>query len=105
MPYLYTTTEEMSRTGVPDRAADLRGLPRCDAGQASDGPDAASEFLFGPEILVAPAPYPDELDDYFVQLAASHLVRLLDWREAAATAEDEQPATWNSPPRRKRWRG
>jgi alpha-glucosidase len=30
--------------------------------------DAASEFLFGPDILVAPAPYPDELDDYFVQL-------------------------------------
>jgi alpha-glucosidase len=68
MPYLYTTAEEMSRTGLPidrtlflefpDAARDLHPIDL----------DAPSEFLFGPDLLVAPAPYPDEVDSYEVQL-------------------------------------
>ncbi len=68
MPYLYTTADEMSRTGLPivrtlflefpDAARDLHPIDL----------DAPAEFLFGPDILVAPAPYPDELDKYEVLL-------------------------------------
>ena len=68
MPYLYTTAEEMSRTGVPIVRPIFRRLPRRHAGQASDGPGRGERVSLGPDILVAPAPYPDELDDYFVQL-------------------------------------
>jgi alpha-glucosidase len=32
--------------------------------------DASSEFLLGPDLLVAPASYPDELDDYSVEFPA-----------------------------------
>lgn len=70
MPYLYTVAEEASRTGLPivrplflefpDAASDHHPLD-LDAG-------GAAEFLFGPDLLVAPAPYPDELDDYAAEL-------------------------------------
>jgi alpha-glucosidase len=32
--------------------------------------DASSEFMLGPDLLVAPAPWPDERDDYTVELPA-----------------------------------
>jgi alpha-glucosidase len=70
MPYIYTIAEEASRTGIPmvrplflefpDAAADRHPMD-VDAG-------AASEFLFGPDLLIAPAPYPDELDRYSAEL-------------------------------------
>jgi alpha-glucosidase len=68
MPYLYTTTETMSRTGVPIVRPIFVDFPDATPDKHPMDLDAASEFLFGPDILVAPAPYPDELDDYFVQL-------------------------------------
>src|SRR6201996_4314062 len=68
MPYLYTTTEEMSRTGVPIVRPIFVDFPDATPDKHPMDLDAAGEFLFGPDILVAPAPYPDELDDYFVQL-------------------------------------
>jgi alpha-glucosidase len=68
MPYLYTTTEEMSRTGVPIVRPIFVEFPDATPDKHPMDNDTPNEFLFGPDILVAPAPYPDELDDYFVQL-------------------------------------
>ena len=69
MPYLYTLAEEASRTGIPiirplfleypDAAPDHHPLDIDNA--------ASSEFLVGSDLLVAPAPYPDELDIYTVE--------------------------------------
>lgn len=68
MPYLYTVAEEMSRTGLPITRPLFLEFPKA----APDGHpvdlDAESEFLFGPNLLVAPSPYPDELDAYEVIL-------------------------------------
>ena len=68
MPYLYTLAEEMSRTGLPIVRPLFLEFPNA----ATDGHpvdlDAASEFMFGPDLLIAPAPYPDELDPYNVEL-------------------------------------
>jgi len=68
MPYLYTTAEEMSRTGLPmvrplflefpDGAGDLSPLDLTDSGS----------FLLGADLLVAQSPFPDEMDDYTVAL-------------------------------------
>jgi alpha-glucosidase len=68
MPYLYTTTEEMTRTGVPILRPLFVEFPDATPDKHPMDVDTPNEFLFGPDILVAPAPYPDELDDYFVQL-------------------------------------
>jgi len=68
MPYLYTTAEEMSRTGLPIMRPLFLEFPDATADLHPIDLDAPAEFLFGPDILVAPAPYPDELDKYEVQL-------------------------------------
>jgi alpha-glucosidase len=73
MPYLYTLAEEASRTGLPmlrplfleypDAAPDRHPI---DLDQA-----AASEFLLGANLLIAPPPYPEETDAYSVELPSS----------------------------------
>ena len=68
MPYLYSTAEEMSRTGLPIERPLFLEFPDVAEDRHPIDLDAPSEFLFGPDILVAPAPYPDELDKYEVQL-------------------------------------
>lgn len=68
MPYLYTTAEEMSRTGLPIMRPLFLEFPR----GAKDGSplDLANggSFLMGGSLLVAQSPFPDEMDDYTVAL-------------------------------------
>ena len=68
LPYIYTTAEEMSRTGLPMMRPLFLEFP----GGTGDGTpfDLANgnAFLLGPDLLVAQSPYPDELDDYTVAL-------------------------------------
>jgi len=68
LPYLYTTAEEMSRTGLPIVRTLFLEFPEAVQDLHPIDLDSPAEFLFGPDILVAPAPYPDELDKYEVQL-------------------------------------
>jgi alpha-glucosidase len=68
MPYLYSTAEEMSRTGLPIVRPLFLEFPDAAEDRHPIDLDAPAEFLFGPDLLVAPAPYPDELDKYEVQL-------------------------------------
>ena len=68
MPYLYTTAEEMSRTGLPIVRPLFLEFPDAAEDRHPIDLDAPAEFLFGPDILVAPAPYPDELDKYELHL-------------------------------------
>jgi alpha-glucosidase len=73
LPYIYTLAEEASRTGLPlvrplflefpDAAADRHPMD-IDSG-------AGAEFLLGPDLLVAPQPYPDETDNYQVEFPTS----------------------------------
>jgi len=70
MPYFYTLAEEASRTGLPlvrpiflefpDAAADRHPL---DVEMT-----ASAEFLLGADLLIAPAPWPDQTEDYPVEL-------------------------------------
>lgn len=67
MPYLYTTAEEMARTGLPiDRPLFLE-FPDATKDKHPLDLDAGNEFLFGPDLLIASQPYADELDDYQVK--------------------------------------
>ncbi|MGB6689386.1 MAG: TIM-barrel domain-containing protein [Terracidiphilus sp.] len=68
MPYLYTTAEEMSRTGLPIVRPLFLEFPDGSAdGSPLDLSDSGS-FLLGSDLLVAQSPYPDEMDDYSVAL-------------------------------------
>jgi alpha-glucosidase len=68
LPYIYTTAEEMSRTGLPIMRPIFLEFPDGGGdGQPLDLSDSNS-FLLGPDLLVAQSPYPDEVDDYTVTL-------------------------------------
>ena len=73
MPYLYTLAEEASRTGLPmvrplflefpDAATDRHPL--------DDDLAASAEFLLGPDLLIAPPPFSDQMDDYHVEFPSA----------------------------------
>jgi alpha-glucosidase len=68
MPYIYTTAEEMSRTGLPMMRPLFLEFP----GSAVEGQPIdvvnGNTFLLGPDLLVAQGAYPDEMDDLVVRL-------------------------------------
>ncbi len=68
LPYIYSTAEEMSRTGLPIMRPLFLEFPQGAAdGQPLDLSDSGS-FLLGPDLLIAQSPFPDEVDDYSVTL-------------------------------------
>ncbi|HEY4661068.1 MAG TPA: TIM-barrel domain-containing protein [Terriglobales bacterium] len=67
MPYLYTAVEEMSRTGVPVLRPLFLEFPETTADKHPFDLDAPNEFLFGSDLLIAPAPFPEKPDAYTVK--------------------------------------
>ena len=68
MPYLYTTAEETSRTGLPIMRPLFLEFPHATRDGHPFDLDSGNEFLFGPDILVAPNPSPEEVAPYEVHL-------------------------------------
>ena len=71
MPYLYTTAEEMSRTGLPIMRPLFLEFPNGGTGGEPVDLSTGNAFLLGPDLLVAQSPYPDEMDDYTVALPSA----------------------------------
>ena len=68
LPYIYTVTEEMSRTGLPIVRPLFLEFPNGTGdGQPLDLANSGS-FLLGANLLIAQSPFPDEMDDYTVAL-------------------------------------
>ena len=66
LPYIYTTAEEMSRTGLPIMRPLFLDFPK---GNGDGEPlDGGNTFLLGSDLLIAQSPYPDEVDEYTVAL-------------------------------------
>jgi alpha-glucosidase len=68
MLYLYTVAEEMSRTGLPIMRPLFLEFPDATTDGHPLDLDAGSEFLFGPDLLVAPNPSPEEIAPYEVHV-------------------------------------
>ena len=68
MPYLYTSAEELSRTGLPIVRPLFLEFPDATKDRHPMDLDAGNEFLFGSNLLVAPAVYPEKPDAYTVEL-------------------------------------
>ena len=64
MSYLYTTAEEMSRTGIPLMRPLFLEFPNASKDKHPIDLNTGNEFLVGPDLLVAPPQYPDMRDDY-----------------------------------------
>ncbi|MBB5063883.1 alpha-glucosidase [Granulicella mallensis] len=68
MPYLYTTAEETSHDGVPILRPLFLEFPHATSDSHPLDQDAPGEFFFGPSILVAASPSPEEVAPYTVIL-------------------------------------
>jgi alpha-glucosidase len=93
MPYLYTAAEEMSRTGMPIVRPLFLEFPDATKDRHPMDLDAGNEFLFGRNLLVAPAIYAEKTDAYPVELP------VVDWynywtgeRVDGGTLSDGAPA-------------
>ena len=70
LPYLYTAAEELSRTGLPIIRPLFLEFPNATPDSHPLDLDAGNEFLFGPDLLVAPPPFPEQPDSYALALPA-----------------------------------
>jgi alpha-glucosidase len=68
MPYLYTVAEETSRTGLPIMRPLFLEFPNATTDGHPIDLDSGSEFLFGPSLLIAPSPLPEDVGQYEVNL-------------------------------------
>jgi len=68
LPYLYTSAEETSRNGIPIIRPLFLEYPHATADNHPLDNDAPGEFFFGPSILVASSPLPDDVAPYEVHL-------------------------------------
>ena len=69
LPYLYTTAEESSHSGIPLMRPLFVEFPHATADEHPiDLDDNGSEFMVGESLLVAPNPSPDEIASYEVHL-------------------------------------
>lgn len=99
MPYLYTLADEASRTGLPIVRPLFLEFPEAmpDGHPIDVDTAAAAEFLFGPDLLVAPQPYPEELDDYSVELPSPAWYNF--WTGERVKTEASAGAPVNAPDR------
>ncbi|HEY6770690.1 MAG TPA: TIM-barrel domain-containing protein [Candidatus Sulfotelmatobacter sp.] len=66
LPYIYTLAEEASRTGMPLNRPVFLEFPEIFAPSSPGFDHLDTEFLLGPDLLVAPPPFGEMIDDYVV---------------------------------------
>lgn len=73
MPYLYTLADEASQTGLPIVRPLFLEYPDATPDHHPIDTDipASGEFLVGHDLLIAPSPFPEELDTYTVEFPSS----------------------------------
>ncbi len=100
LPYIYTTAEEASRTGIPIMRPLFLEFPDATPDRSPLDLTAGSEFLFGPDLLIAPPPYPDEVQSYTVTFPPvpwyDYWTGRLVAQGAVASAAPSQPAPLRS---------
>jgi alpha-glucosidase len=85
LPYLYTAMEEMSRTGIPALRPLFMEFPQTSVEGVPIDVAAGNQFLFGSDLLVAPAPFPDRLESYSVHFPG------VDWYDYWSGKKVDRP--------------
>jgi alpha-glucosidase len=98
LPYLYTVMEDNTRTGLPLLRPLFLEFPDAtpDRHPIDVDVDTSGEFMVGPDLLVAAAPFPEKLDDYDAKLPTAGWYDLwtgkrVEARSAAVLAGGLQP--------------
>jgi len=73
LPYLYTTMEDNTRTGLPLLRPLFLEFPNAapDHHPLDIDLNTSGEFMVGPDLIVAPPPFPDKMDRYQATLPSS----------------------------------
>jgi len=66
LPYIYTLAEESSRTGLPMMRPIFLEFPEVFTPPSNGFGNLDTEFLLGPNLLIAPQSFAETLDDYVV---------------------------------------
>jgi len=101
LPYIYTAVEELSRTGLPVARPLFLEFPNATADSHPLDLDAGNEFLFGRDLLVAPPPFPEQVDNYQLKLPPGVWYDYWtgDKVQPAATEKDPPPGSLLIQPR------
>lgn len=91
LPYIYTVVEELSRTGLPVVRPLFLEFPNATADSHPLDLDAGNEFLFGPDLLVAPPPFPEQPDGYVLKLPPGIWYDYWTGDEIRASTTDKGP--------------
>lgn len=93
LPYIYTVVEEMSRTGLPVVRPLFLEFPNATEDLHPMDLDAGNEFLFGPDLLVAPPPFPEQPDSYRLRLPAGVWYDYWTGEKIQAAKTEAEPAS------------
>jgi len=66
LPYIYSLADESSRTGLPMMRPVFLDFPEIFAPNSGGFDHLDTEFLLGPDLLIAPPPFAETRDDYAV---------------------------------------
>ncbi len=97
LPYLYTLVEEFSRTGIPVVRPLFLEFPSATADLHPLDLDASNEFLFGPDLLVAPAPFAEQPDRYPLKLPPGAWYDYWTGEMISAGTKDSKVSNENAP--------
>jgi len=100
MPYLYSLAEEASRTGLPIVRPLFLEFPDAapDHHPLDVDPPSSAEFLLGPDLLIAPSPWPEQLDDYFAELPSANWYDYWTGKKIEVSSGPVDPAQSSSKP-------
>jgi alpha-glucosidase len=97
LPYLYTLVEESSRTGLPVVRPLFLEFPSATADLHPLDLDAGNEFLFGPNLLVAPAPLAEQPDRYPLKLPPGLWYDYWTGQAISTASKDGKPTNGGDP--------
>jgi alpha-glucosidase len=91
LPYIYTAADELSRTGLPIVRPLFLEFPNATQDSHPLDLDAGNEFLFGPDLLVAPPPFPEQPDSYELKLPPGVWYNYWTGDRIQPTTSDKEP--------------
>jgi alpha-glucosidase len=95
LPYIYTAADELSRTGLPIVRPLFLEFPNATQDSHPLDLDAGNEFLFGPDLLVAPPPFAEQPDNYELRLPPGVWFDYWTGGKIQPAASDKEPRANN----------
>lgn len=91
LPYFYSLADEAARTGLPIMRPVFLEFPEIFAPAAPEFDHLDTEFLLGPSLLIAPAPFGEMVEDYDVSFPSGPWFDFWTGEKIAGASGKEKP--------------